>query len=96
MRKAQVIGLGELLFFFGEKFTAGELYAYFVNARKLTCKRPRAWINPERRQQLLLWQQVINHHALTNTWGMGRETPVHQPDRREREAREKKGQKGGK
>ena len=37
----------------GENFTAGELYAYFVNARKLTCKRPRAWINPERRQQLL-------------------------------------------
>ena len=24
VRKAQVIGLGELLFFFGEKFTAGE------------------------------------------------------------------------
>ena len=96
VRKAQVIGLGELLFFFGEKFTAGELYAYFVNARKLTCKRPRAWINPERRQQLLLWQQVINHHALTNTWGLGREMPVGQPDRREREGREKKGQKGGK
>ena len=87
VRKARVIGLGELLFFYGEKFTAGELYAYFVNARKLTCKRPRAWTNAARRQQLLLWQQVINHHALTNTWGMGRETPVHQPDRREREAR---------
>ena len=40
VRKAQVIGLGELLFLFGKKFTAGELYAYFVNARKLTCKRP--------------------------------------------------------
>ena len=65
VRKAQVIGLGELLFFFGEKFTAGELYAYFVNARKLTCKRPRR-------------QQVIHHHALTNRWGLGRETPVGQ------------------
>ena len=89
VRKAQVIGLGELLFFFGEKFTAGELYAYFVNARKLTCKRPRAWTNDGRRQQ------VINHHALTNRWGLGRETPVGQTDHREREAREKKGQKGG-
>ena len=26
--------------FFGEKFTASDLYAYFVNTRKLTCKRP--------------------------------------------------------
>ena len=39
MRKARVIGLGELLFFLGGKFTAGELYAYFVNARKLTCTK---------------------------------------------------------
>ena len=72
VRKAQVIGLGELLFFFGEKFTAGEFYAYFVNARKLTCKRPRARVNPERWQQLLLlWQ--------TNTWGW----PVRQQASRE-------------
>ena len=90
VRKAQVIGLGELLFFFGEKFTAGELYAYFVNVRKLTCKRPRAWTNDARRQQ------VINHQALTNRWGLGRETPVGWPDRRERKARQRKGQKGGK
>ena len=79
-RKAQIIGLGELFLFFGEMFTAGELYAYFVNARQLTLKRPHAWTSPTRRQQ------VINHYVLTNKWGLGSQTPVGQPDRREVDA----------
>ena len=39
VRSATIVGLGELLWFFGMRYTAAELYSYFSNARKLTLKR---------------------------------------------------------
>jgi hypothetical protein len=39
VRNATIVGMGELLYFFGDKFSAAELHAYWVNARKLTVKR---------------------------------------------------------
>ena len=39
VRSAIVVGMGELLWFFGDKFSAAELHHYWLNARKLTLKR---------------------------------------------------------
>ena len=68
-RSATVVGMGELLLFFGREFTASELYDYFTNARQLVTKRAHAWTNTERRQQQL------QHRGLVGSWGLGRNTP---------------------
>ena len=38
-RSATIMGMGELLWFFGDKFSAAELHVYWLNARRLTLKR---------------------------------------------------------
>ena len=76
-RSATVVGMGELLLFFGREFTASELYDYFTNARQLVAKRAHPWTNAERRQQSL------QHHELVGTWGLGRKTPQGSADAKE-------------
>ena len=49
-RRATVVGLGELLWFFGSEFTACELYAFFTHAQRLTLKR-RAWWQQQRQRR---------------------------------------------
>ena len=39
VRQARVIGLGELMYFFGDRYAAEELYLYWCHAQKLTLSR---------------------------------------------------------
>ena len=87
-RSATVVGMGELLLFFGREFTGRELYDYFTNARLLVAKRAHAWTNTERRQQQL------QHRGLVGSWGLGRNTPKGSADAAEVDAIRRKAEKG--
>ena len=52
VRTARVIALAELFWFFGDKYTARELYAYYVNARRLVLTRPHSDANWRVRSRL--------------------------------------------
>ena len=66
VREAKVISVGEAFWMFGHEYTAAELYQYFLNARRLTTKRPHAWTNAERREA------VVQHKEATGSWGLGK------------------------
>ena len=66
VRTARVISLAEIFWFWGHEFTARELYAYYVHARRLVLTRPHSDTNPRRREM------VQAHHATTGRWGCGR------------------------
>ena len=64
-RQARVISLAELFWFFGTEYTARELYAYYVNARRLVLTKPHSPTNKERREM------VVAHYATEGHWGLG-------------------------
>ena len=76
-RSATVIGMGELLLFFGKEFTASELYDYFTKAPQLVAKREHSRTNPVRRQQSL------QHREMVGIWGLGPKTPQGSADAKE-------------
>ena len=76
-RSATVVGMGELLLFFGKEFTASELYDYFTKAPQLVAKREHSRTNPVRRQQSL------QHHEMVGVWGLGPKTPQGSADAKE-------------
>ena len=57
--------VGGAFLVFGNEYTAYELYAYYVNARRLVLMKPHSPTNPVRRQQ------VVAHFQSTGQWGMG-------------------------
>ena len=65
VRVCRIISLAELFWFFGSKYTAHELYAYYVHARRLVLMKPHSPTNAERRVQ------VVAHYQSTGRWGMG-------------------------
>ena len=69
VRVCKVISLAELFWFFGAEYTAHELYAYYVNARRLVLMKPHSPTNPARREQ------VVAHYRSTGRWGMGNVAP---------------------
>ena len=69
VRTARVIALAELFWFFGPKYTARELYAYYVKARRLVLTRPHPEASEERRQQ------VHAHRETTGRYGLGSARP---------------------
>ena len=65
-RTARVFALAELFWFWGHEFTARELYAYYVHARRLVLTKAHSTIGEERRAM------VVAHHQTTSRWDMGR------------------------
>ena len=65
VRVCKAIALAELFWFFGAEFTARELYAYYVNARRLVLCRPHPHTNADRHDM------VRAHYASTGYWGLG-------------------------
>ena len=76
-RSATVVGMGELLLFFGREFTASELCDYFTNARQLVTKRKHPWTNEARNQQ------TLQHQRLVGNLGLGPNTPQGSADAKE-------------
>ena len=69
-RACRIIGFAELLFFFGNEFTAAELHCYWCNARRLCTRRAHPWTNPARKAA------TQSHYAATGRWGLGRDVAV--------------------
>ena len=65
VRSARVIALAELFWVFGIDYTARELYAYYVHARRLVLNRKHPQASIERREQ------VHAHYQTTGYWGCG-------------------------
>ena len=69
-RCCRIISFGELLYFFGNEFTAAELHAYWCQSRRLCTRRARPWTNPARKAA------SQSHYAATGRWGLGRDVAV--------------------
>ena len=67
---SRIINFAELMWIFGEEFTAADLHAYWYNARRISVRRAHAWSNPHRRAA----QQA--HHRATGRYGLGRGVAV--------------------
>ena len=66
VRYARIVGFAEILYYFGNEFTAAELHAYWCNCRRLCTRRAHPWTNPDRKAA------TRAHHAATGRWGLGR------------------------
>ena len=66
MRTARVFALAELFWFWGHEFTARELYAYYVQTRRLVLTKPHSTTGAERREM------AVAHRYTTGRWGLGR------------------------
>jgi len=64
VRSAKVISVAEACWMFGHEYSASEIYQYFMNARRLSTRRPHAWTNAQRRDAHL------QHGAVTGRWGL--------------------------
>ena len=70
VRHCRVIGFAELLWFFGNEFTAAELHAYWCNARRVCIRRQHPWTSQDRKAA------SREHHTATGRWGLGRRVAV--------------------
>ena len=70
VRSAKVISIAEMCLFHGHEFTAGEIYQYFVQCKRLCTKKDHSVTSSVRRAA------VVQHHAETGRWGLGKGVDV--------------------